>query len=353
MATRRRRLARVVAVVAIAAAAGHFMQAGTPDRAASAAAVRPAPAAAPAPMVASASMSGARAADLVPPAPPEIAHAPLFAAAAAVPTPPLAIAAGIGGRFAAALARDTRPAAVPVSVTAAAPETSLPSLRAAAAADEAVPGCIEALDVAAAPGGMLVLALTAPCRADARVVLRHGGLAVTGRTTIAGTLAAVLPAFDPAGAVTVQFDDGRRVTAAAAVPDLGGLTRFGVQWMGDDAFHLHGFAGDAGYGAPGHVSAGMPGGPAGHVVTLGDPAVDRPLLAEVYTFPADRSAVRLDLEAPLNADTCGREMLGETLQWSDGTLTLRDLSVPMPDCGEGDGYLVLQNPLADLTLAAN
>ncbi|MFN6977562.1 MAG: hypothetical protein ACK4OP_05535, partial [Gemmobacter sp.] len=145
-------------------------------------------------MVASASMLGARVADVVPPAPPETGHAPLFAVAAAVPAPPTAIAAGIGGRFAAALVRDARPVAVPVSVTAAVPETALPGPRAAAAADAPAPGCNEALDVAAAPGAMLALALTAPCRAGARVVLRHGGLAVTGRTTIAGTLAATLPA---------------------------------------------------------------------------------------------------------------------------------------------------------------
>mgnify|MGYP005855409771 CR=1 FL=1 len=357
MAGNSRRIVRIVAVVGVAAATGYFMQADKP--AARVAATAPTPA--PAQMVPSvaaraaevAPLQDARTAAAAPAAPveapglvPVAAAADVLANAIAVPVPPAAPAiTRQAAIFGMAEAATVAPAAEPAAEPAPLAETPAEP-----------PACLEALDVVAAPGAMLTAVLTAPCRAGERVVLRHAGLAVTAQVTEAGTLTATIPAFDPAGAVTVQFVDGRRADGAAPVADLAGTARFAVQWMAGDAFHLHAFAAGAAFGSAGHVHAGAPGtrgDTAGYILSLGDPALENALLAEVYTFPADRGPVALDLEAPITAATCGREMLGETLQWADGILTLRDLTVEMPDCGEGDGFLLLQNPMADLTLAAN
>lgn len=365
MDTRFRRLSRIGVVILIAAGAGQYMQSGTDASAPRAAA---APPAAPA--------ADARGAAADPALLPAAAATPLVEGwalvAAAAPAP--AADAAAGPRAAPeTVTRGDRidivappPAGAPLAIFAypapaaaapVAPAADPPSAAAAPsqAALAAAP-CLEALDAVATPGAMLTLVLTAPCRPEARVVLRHAGLAVTARTSAAGTLTAMLPALDPAGSVAVQFDDGRRVTAAAPVSDLGGLTRFAVQWMGPDAFALHASAGDADVDSPGHVHAGAPGvrgGAAGHLAVLGDASVDRPLLAQVYTFPADAAAVQLQVEAAITPETCGRDLLGETLQWSDGRTIVRDLTMTMPACDEGGGYLVLQNPLADLKLAGN
>jgi hypothetical protein len=376
MAGKTRRIARIGAVVGIAAATGYFMQSDRPSAQAVAAAPVPGPAVAPMPPsdATRAAAAAAAPAAVVPPVAGAVASVTDVVAAPPPDAPPVAAppadalagepadaappASSSAVRVADILRTSTLPA-VPVRTGAGGADAVFAGATSAAAAEPApaeASACVEALDVVAAPGAMLTLVLTAPCRAGERVVLRHAGLAVTAQTTAAGTLTAAIPAFDPAGAVAVQFPDGHRAEGAAPVGDLAGIARFAVQWMAGDRFHINAFAPGATFGDAGHVHAGAPGsrgGAAGYILSLGDATLDRALLAEVYTFPADRAAVTLELEAPIDAATCGRDILGETLQWADGSLTLRDLAVEMPDCGTGDGFLLLQNPMADLKLAAN
>lgn len=409
MARKARRIARIGAVVGIAAATGYFMQADEPAARAVASAPVPAPmppsdatlaalarAAEPAARRATEPAVVSTVTDIVAPTRAASTPAPVFdgvaaaaepAAAETVQAVPASIPAAetatvIAGHGAADAARDavrpvaaatgsgpraTEPAGAMIAAfpaaggarmstatgTTGAPLLSNPVATAPLVAE---PDCVEALDVVAAPGAMLTLVLTAPCRAGERVVLRHAGLAVTARTSAVGTLTASVPAFDPAGDVAVQFGDGHRIEASAPVGDLSGIARFAVQYMAGDAFHLHAFAPGAAFDSAGHIRAEAPGtrgGPAGYLLSMGDPTLERALLAEVYTFPADPSGVTLEIEAPVEATTCGREMLGETLQWADGMLTVRELVFEMPDCGEGEGFLLLQDPMSDLRLAAN
>ena len=55
---------------------------------------------------------------------------------------------------------------------------------------------------------MIDILLSAPCRRDERVVLRHAGLAVTYRTNAAGALFASLPALSAEAAVSVLLCRG-------------------------------------------------------------------------------------------------------------------------------------------------
>lgn len=222
----------------------------------------------------------------------------------------------------------------------------------------AVPDCTPGLRVSAVPGALLDVALTAPCDAGARVVLRHGGLAVTARLSQAGALSLLLPALDPAGAVAAVLPGGDRLSAAAPV-DLSAVERFAVQWSATDAFQLHAYEDGAAHGQPGHVSAATPGralplvpGRGGHLLTLGDAGVDLPLLAEVYTFPADPARrVDVTVEAAVTPATCGRDMLGETLHSRRGTTTVAEIALAMPGCDAVGDFLVLNNLLAQPTLA--
>jgi hypothetical protein len=226
----------------------------------------------------------------------------------------------------------------------------------------AASACELALGLTVAPGAMLDLALSAPCHAGERVVLRHAGLAVTGQTDAAGTLAASLPALDAAGAVTVEFADGSDLRALAPVPELAGLRRMGVQWRAGDAFALHGLEDGAELQAAGDVSAENPGvmpdGTAlprgGWLVALGDTSVTAPLLAQVYTYPA-RDGITADVAilAQVGPDTCGHDMLGQTLASADGAVSVTDLTLSMPPCDGQTGYLVLKNLFPDMKIAAS
>lgn len=197
-------------------------------------------------------------------------------------------------------------------------------------AQAVVDPCAMALEVFAEEGAMIGLTLRAPCRPDARVVLGHAGLAVSLRTLATGTLIASLPALDAAGAISLRFDDGAELTAAVPMPEVAGLRRFAVQWQGGDRFALRADAGDT--------------------VALGDASAAPALLAEVHTFP-DPASSHLSIEAEVTGDTCGRELLGETLYATGGAVRADDLTLAMPDCDGIAGFVVLNNPLPDMTLA--
>lgn len=210
----------------------------------------------------------------------------------------------------------------------------------------AVVACPVTLDVFAESGGMIGVTLTAPCHPNERVVLRHDALAITLRTTATGSLFATIPALTQTGDITLRFPDGTEHVGATPIPELASMRRFAVQWMADDRFAINAFEGDADYGQPGHITAGA--GPL-HI-SLGDPSVDLPMLAEVYTFPAQATS-RLTIEAAVTDATCGRELIGEALISDAGTVTVAELTMAIPGCDALGGFVVLNNPLSDMKLA--
>jgi hypothetical protein len=220
--------------------------------------------------------------------------------------------------------------------------------------------CPVRLGVMANAQATLDLTLVAPCRASERVVIRHGGLAVTGMTTLTGSLFTSIPGMDSAGEVSVLFGDGVEVNAAEALTDLALYRRFAVQWVADDAFQINAFENGAVFGGEGHVSSANPHRrlanvpmESGYLDVLGDASAPLPMLAEVYTFPIDPAdPVDLTIEASVTAATCDRELLGEVLLSEGGTTTKTDLTMATPTCDAIGDVLVLNNPLPDLKLAA-
>lgn len=224
------------------------------------------------------------------------------------------------------------------------------------APDTTADACAPVLDLIAEPDAMIGITLVAPCQAGARVVLSHGGLAVTARATATGSVFTSLPAMDAEGAVTVLFPDGSKASAALAMPEVTNLRRFAVQWQARDKFDLNAFDGEATYGSAGHASPvafetlAATDGVTGKVVSFGDASVELPLLAQVYTFPAGTQP-SLTVEAEVTGATCDRELLGETLESAGGRVETRELTLPMPDCEAVGEFLVLKIPAPDLTLA--
>lgn len=218
---------------------------------------------------------------------------------------------------------------------------------------EVVNDCALHLDLLEQPGAMIGLTLLAPCHSDQRVVLRHAGLAVTGKTSASGTLFAVLPALTAVAEVAVLFPSGETAKATIEMPGVADMQRFVVQWQAEDAFQLHGFENGASYGQPGHLSAAYAGSPGqgAFLTLLGDSTTDLPLLAEVFTFGPDKDA-QIVLESAVTDATCGREILGETIMAGQGTVEITELSLAMPDCTAVGDILVLKNLVQDMKLAA-
>lgn len=277
----------------------------------------------------------------------------------------------IGGKPAAVVALDkpaaAKPAPVMASVTAPEATTPVVTPKAMPAAQietapkaEVADACPVSLELSIAENALIAVTLVAPCHADERVVLKHAGLTVTAKTTLTGALFTDLPALMQAAEVEVMFKDNTSVAATVAVPELATLRRFAVQWQQDDAFQLHAFEDGSDFGGPGDVSQTAPhypiaGVPAkgGFMTLLGDSSTDLPMLAQVYTYPTD-STIKPEIvvEAAVTEATCGREVLGQTLQTTADAVKVSDMSLAMPECDAVGDYLVLKNLVPDMTIAA-
>jgi hypothetical protein len=220
--------------------------------------------------------------------------------------------------------------------------------------------CPVTLDLVAKPVAMIGISLVAACHGNERVVVQQDGLTFTALTNATGGLFLDMPALTTNAQVALVFADGTRTTSQIALPEMAELRRFAIQWQQDDAFLLHGFEGGAGYGTPGDVWAENTRAPSallpasqGFMTLLGDGAAPAPLMAAVYTYPAD-AAVRSDIvvEAAVEQATCGRELLGQTLISTGGKVQVQDLAVTMPECDANGGYLVLKNLAPTTNIAA-
>lgn len=360
---KRQQIVRVGAIVAVAGMTGFVMQSqGGEEPPAPRAAASVAPPVAPGPLAAAATplpgiapgsviaLSATESEDLTPAGPGMVlggAAGPVITGAATplVPADPFA-APAIG-------------AAPPAAAMAEAEAVPPAAAEAAVAAVEPVAECTQDMALIAQPGAMLDLGLLAPCALNERVTIRHDKLAVTGRTSTSGTLIASIPALSSPASVTIVFADGTEVTQTVEIPDLADFDRFAVQWPDQDAFQLQALARGARLGEPGNVSAAAPGkaSATGNFLSIiGDDAAERPLLAEVYTWPAGTPAlsgkVDLTIEAAVTETTCGREIIGETIQLTRGKLLVRELSIEMPGCEAIGEFVALQNPVAAEKLAA-
>jgi len=219
---------------------------------------------------------------------------------------------------------------------------------------DAAPDCRAKLAVTPGIKGMMQVALTAPCNPMERVVLRHAGLAVTGKIGPDGALNLTLPALQTNSAVEVGFADGSKVLQPVTVPDAAQFHRFAVQWQGADAFAIHALVSGADYGQPGDIWQDNPQDPAqakgGFLTVLGDETVENPLLAEVYTYAAAPADILV--EAAVLDENCGKDLLADVLESHDGRVRVTDLTLAMPECSGVGDFLVLKNLASDMKIAA-
>lgn len=359
----KRRIALSAALVAVGLGAGQFVQSRSPSE------QRQTNASAETKPTAITTLSAGE--DAAAKVTPQKAAAPIQATAA-MPALPMPALPKTEAKIAPSDALPKTSAKLSIDAISTAPKPALPKPAITAASTPALPqktepakvaagDCVLALDLVVQPSAMLGVTLTAPCHKGERVVLKHGGLAITAQASVTGAVFITLPAMEKMAKVTAQFADGKTAEAQMEVPELLQFRRFGVQWLAEDAFQVHAFEGGADYGMPGHISAADPhvplgGAPAkgGFLTLLGDGTVKLPMLAQIYTYPAAIDAkVDVVVEAAVTPATCGRELLGETLTSFDGTSMVTDLTMAMPGCDATGDILVLKNLVPEMKVAAN
>jgi hypothetical protein len=233
-----------------------------------------------------------------------------------------------------------------------------------AAADRMPRAPASSCDVAMAaeprPNALVRLKLDAPCLPGERLTLHHNGLTFTAVTDEEGTVAVDVPALSSSAVFIAAFPNGDGAVVQASVPGAEVRDRVVLQWRGAAGLQLHVFEGEAGYGTDGHLWAEAPGdiaaeSAAGFLVRLGDPDAAEPLMAEIYTFPAEMpsAGVSMTVEAEVTASNCGRELSARTMGVMDGTPAERhELTFFMPDCAAVGDFLVLKNLYEDLKIAS-
>jgi len=219
--------------------------------------------------------------------------------------------------------------------------------------------CTVTAQASPAPLANVDLMFSAPCHFNERVTVHHSGLMFTATTDDDGNLWILVPALTATAVYIVELASGSGAVATTQVSGLDQIDRVALQWTGNSGFEIHAREFGAEYGQPGHIWSGVDTpSRTSQVVRLGDAHQLAPRMVEVYSFVremADTSGtVALSIEAEVSAINCGREISAQTLELRDDhRLKTRDLVLSMPNCNAIGDFLVLNNLVEDLKIAAN
>jgi hypothetical protein len=225
--------------------------------------------------------------------------------------------------------------------------------------------CTTNLESQLVDGGMVELALNAPCHPNSRVEIRHGKLSFTSVTGHTGTLNVTVPALEESAVFMVSFTDGTRLKTRRDVPGLENIERVALQYDGKINLTLHALEFGARPGSDGDVSSNEPrslelalkyGG--GYIIRLGDGNVNNPVLAQIYSLPIDLEkpdgVIELMVEASANADNCTQNGVLRSHHSKNGRLVgSSGYRFELPECGNTTQSIVLNNVLRDLIIARN
>ena len=238
-------------------------------------------------------------------------------------------------------------------------------LGAATAKSTPVLPCEITLTADPAPAAMVDLMVEAACLAGERYTLHHNGMMFHAMVGDEGRGKLRVPALAENAVFIASFGNGEGAVAQIEVPTLAFYDRVVVQWRGDAGLGLHALEFDATYFGEGHVHGEAPGdladaasGTSGFLSRFGHDTGAEALMAEVYTFPSQMSEtegrVALSVEAEVTEANCGTEIEAQTLQFTPGkSLRSNDLTLYVPECDGSGDFLVLNNLLQDMKVAAN
>lgn len=218
-------------------------------------------------------------------------------------------------------------------------------------------GCQAGVSATPVAGASVRIDVTAPCLSNERLTLHHSGLMFSAATDTMGYYSVTIPALSEHAVFIVDFASGTDMVTTARVPDLQDYDRVAVQWSGEAGFEIHAREFGAGYGDAGHVWSGSDTQAGGAIVRLGEPAGLNPLMAEVYSFPRAASTasgqIQLSVETEVTARNCGQDVAAQSLELREGgKLRTRDMVLSVPNCNAIGDFLVLNNLVEDLKIAA-
>ena len=211
--------------------------------------------------------------------------------------------------------------------------------------------CAVFLVATPAPEAILEVSVFAPCDGGALVRFTHGGMTFEERLSAEGLLMTSVPALSDPAEVSATFADARVETDTTTVPDFAAVSRLVLQWSGMADLSL--VAWERGVDQP--LTAQAPRDSAGMIHSLGTPGAAQ---AQVYTWPLGETAasetIALEVEAAITAQSCAQDVSAQTLLVSAAEPVRQQMmEFTMPACDGVGGYLLLHNPLPQMTLAQN
>lgn len=209
---------------------------------------------------------------------------------------------------------------------------------------ETVAPCAASLQVSPSIDALLDVRVTAPCHADQRLVISHADLAISGYTDTDGSYSVFLPALTQDAQVDVFLSDDTFLQASARVDDLDRFHRVILQWTGHAGLGLHVSRTGGTLMEPLQLSRTNPFDPEledAFILTLGEARGPEPMLAEIYSVPADMvHTVALWLEAEVSKQTCGRDLQAYLLQLGpDLRSDIAEVTLAMPICDGTPGFV--------------
>ncbi len=217
--------------------------------------------------------------------------------------------------------------------------------------------CPVSLDLLDEGNAMVGGTLLAPCLPGQDLVIAHAGMVYSAKTLASGALFFSLPALKSPATVDIRFTSGETASAQVDMPDALALNRVAVQWPHSDGFSIHAFENGAEFGSLGHIwaeaaNAPLPGSAAagGYLTVLGDPTVDMPLMAQVFTYSGS-ARTDLLLEAAVTASNCDSELMGDVLMAKGGAIEKTEVTLAMPACDAVGEFVQFGLPETGVDLA--
>ncbi|MFQ5437373.1 MAG: hypothetical protein ACE5DK_00925, partial [Paracoccaceae bacterium] len=226
--------------------------------------------------------------------------------------------------------------------------------------------CTSELAARPLPGGLVRLSLRASCLPNSRVLLRHGKLGVAYKTGHSGTLDIIIPALQTRAFFSATLASGEVLKTGVQVTGLDRVDRIAVEWRDGYALGLTALE----FGnreAPERRLVVLAGkkktdlaarpNPGGYFVHLGDPDVENPVQAVVYSFHHRTDAhkagvVELSIAVRATRETCGTSQSVRSYRSRDGRLIgASGLRFRLPDCSSASPNIVLKNAVRDLIIA--
>lgn len=191
------------------------------------------------------------------------------------------------------------------------------------------------LTLTPAAQGLISVSVAAPCVPNAKVVLTQGELTFAVRLDADGNWSGLVPALGDDVTISARLSASEVLSARQTVEAGEAVNRVILLWSGQAAVHLNAYEYGAEYEGAGHIRAATPRTPdtplGGYMMVYGDGAGGPS--AEVYSAPAAMTNLRIDLEAPVTAQSCGRDLQARVLRVHGGVVdTAVPVSFAMPDC---------------------